>query len=54
MNLIILKIYGRTKIETEDGKKIKSSLEHKFLCEDMVMRPLKDIMINKYKLCVIS
>jgi DNA polymerase-3 subunit alpha len=39
-------------VETEDGRKIQTSLEHKFLCEDMVMRPLKDIIKGEYKLCV--
>lgn len=31
-------------IELEDGRKIKSSLNHKFLCSDFVMRELKEII----------
>jgi len=31
-------------IETEDGKKSRSSLEHKYLCEDGEMHPLSEIL----------
>ena len=31
-------------IELEDGRKVKCSLKHKFMCEDYVMRPLADIL----------
>ena len=37
-------------IELNDGRKIKASLKHKFLCEDKKMRTLNDIIINKYKI----
>lgn len=33
-------------VEFEDGKKIRTSMDHKFLCEDLKMRPLKDIIAN--------
>jgi hypothetical protein len=31
-------------VEMEDGKVIKCSMEHKLLCDDMIMRPLRDII----------
>jgi DNA polymerase III alpha subunit len=31
-------------VELEDGRKIKASLKHKFLCEDLVMRSLSEIL----------
>lgn len=37
-------------IELEDGRIIKSSMEHKFLCEDMKMYSLKDIIIHKLRI----
>jgi DNA polymerase III subunit alpha len=33
-------------IELEDGRRITASLDHRFLCEDSVMRPLRDIILN--------
>ncbi len=33
-------------VELEDGRRIVCSLEHRFLCEDKVMRPLKDVILN--------
>ena len=37
-------------IELDDGRKIKASLKHKFLCEDKKMRTLEDILIKKSKI----
>lgn len=37
-------------IELEDGRKIKSSLNHKYLCEDGKMRRLSQILANKHKI----
>jgi DNA polymerase III alpha subunit len=37
-------------IELDDGKKISASMDHKFLCEDMEMHALKDIIKNNYKI----
>lgn len=37
-------------IELDDGRKIRSSLNHKYLCEDMKMRPLEEIIVKKYKI----
>lgn len=37
-------------IELEDGKKIKASLDHKFLCQDKKFRTLKQIIFYKYKI----
>lgn len=37
-------------VEMEDGRKIKTSLKHKYLCEDFVMRPLRDIILLKKKI----
>lgn len=37
-------------VELEDGRKIKCSLDHKFLCDDYTMRRLEDILITKYKI----
>jgi len=37
-------------VELEDGRKIKCSLNHKFLCEDGKMRPLRKILITKSKI----
>lgn len=34
------------RVELQNGMKIDCSMEHKFLCEDMVMRPLKEIIHN--------
>lgn len=34
-------------VELENGRKIKSSLEHKFLCDDKKMHPLKEIIENQ-------
>jgi hypothetical protein len=39
-------------VETEDGYKIQTSIDHKYLCEDMQMRSLKDIMKSKHRICV--
>ncbi len=36
-------------IELEDGRKIKSSLNHKYLCEDKKMRTLEQILLKKHK-----
>lgn len=36
-------------VTLEDGKKIRISMEHKILCEDMKMRPLKEVISKKYK-----
>jgi DNA polymerase III subunit alpha len=33
-------------VEMEDGRKIKASLDHKFLCKDFTMRTLREIIIN--------
>lgn len=33
-----------SEIVLEDGKSIRTSLEHKFLCEDLQMRPLADVL----------
>lgn len=37
-------------IEMEDGRTIKASLEHKFLCEDYKMRTLNQIILEKCKI----
>lgn len=37
-------------IELESGYKIKCSMEHKFLCEDLKMYSLRDILIYNYKI----
>lgn len=37
-------------IELEDGRKIKASMNHKFLCEDKKMYTLEEILLNKYKI----
>lgn len=37
-------------VELEDGRKIKCSMEHKFLTEEANMQPLKEIIKNKYKI----
>lgn len=34
-------------VEFENGMVVKCSMEHKFLCEDMQMRPLKDIVAKR-------
>lgn len=33
-------------VTLEDGRVIRCSLEHRLLCEDSIMRPLKDIILN--------
>lgn len=46
-------IYGNKElyeVTLEDGKKHTISLEHKLLCEDFVMRPLKEIIENGYEI----
>ena len=35
-------------VELEDGTVIKSSMEHKYLCEDNIQRPLRDIIENNF------
>ncbi len=37
-------------VEMEDGRKIKCSMEHKFLTEDMSMKPLYEIIEKKLKI----
>lgn len=37
-------------VELEDGRKIKTSLKHKFLCEDKKMRTLEEIIFHKHKI----
>lgn len=37
-------------VELEDGRKIKASLNHKFLCEDNTMRCLEEIIKEKRKI----
>jgi len=37
-------------IELEDGKTITCSLDHKFLCEDDIVRPLGQVIINELSL----
>ena len=39
-------------IETDDGHKLKSSLEHKYLCSDERMHKLKDILENDLEIIV--
>lgn len=46
---IIKSIVELYEVELDDGRKIKASLDHKFLCEDMKMRKLSEILVNKYK-----
>ena len=36
-------------VEFEDGKVIKCSMDHKFLCSDKKMRPLREILLRKYE-----
>ena len=40
------------KIKTESDKELICSMEHKIMCEDKIMRPLKDILKGKYKILV--
>ncbi len=50
---VIDKIEGKKElfeIEMEDGRKICCSMEHKFMCEDKIMRPLKEIISDKHKI----
>jgi len=37
-------------IELDNGYTIKSSLNHKYLCEDKKMRTLEEILVKKYKI----
>ena len=37
-------------ITIEDGRTLRVSLEHKLLCEDKVMRPLKEIIEKQYRI----
>lgn len=37
-------------IELDDGRKIKSSLNHKYLCEDKKMRTLEEIIFKNYRI----
>jgi DNA polymerase-3 subunit alpha len=37
-------------VELEDGRKIKCSMDHKFLCEDKEMRPLRDIISQNHSI----
>lgn len=49
---VLDKIRGKRQlyeITTESGKKLRISLEHKILCEDMKMRPLKDVIALQCK-----
>lgn len=39
-------------VEMEDGKIIRCSMDHKFLCEDLIQRPLEQIIENNYKIVV--
>lgn len=39
-------------IETDSGHTIKCTLDHKFLCKDMVMRPLYEILEGEYDIVV--
>lgn len=37
-------------IELDSGHKIKASMDHKFLCDDNKMHPLKEIIMKNYKI----
>lgn len=37
-------------VEFEDGRVVRSSLKHKYLCEDRVMRPLSEVVSRGYKI----
>jgi len=37
-------------VELEDGRKIKCSMKHKFLCEDLKMYSLEEIILHKHKI----
>lgn len=50
---VLDKIHGEKElfeVELENGKIIECSLEHKFMCEDKLMRPLKDILDQNLKI----
>lgn len=50
---VIDKIHGERElfeVEIEDGRKIHCSMDHKFLCEDTIMRPLKDILSQNHQI----
>lgn len=50
---VLDKVYGEQElfeVELEDGRKIECSMEHKFMCEDKIMRPLKDILSQNYQI----
>ena len=50
---VIDKVYGERElleVELEDGRKIQCSMDHKFLCEDKIMRPLKDILSQHHQI----
>lgn len=40
---------GLYEIEIENGRKLRISFDHKLLCEDKVMRPLKDLLFGNYR-----
>jgi len=39
-------------IETDSGHTIKCTLDHKFLCKDMIMRPLYEVLEGEYEIIV--
>lgn len=39
-------------IETDSGHTIKCTLDHKFLCKDMIMRPLYEVLEGEYEIVV--
>jgi DNA polymerase-3 subunit alpha len=50
---VLDKVYGEKElfeVELEDGRKIECSMEHKFMCEDKIMRPLKDILSQNHQI----
>ena len=50
---VIDKIHGEKElfeVELEDGRKIQCSMDHKFMCEDKKMHPLKEIIAQNYRI----
>jgi hypothetical protein len=46
-------IYGEEElweVEMEDGRLIRASMKHKFLCEDLKMHRLEEILLKKLKI----
>jgi DNA polymerase III subunit alpha len=39
-------------VETEDGHIVRCSMKHKILCEDLIMRPLSEIITGKHLIAV--